>query len=321
MKLRSKQLVRDSPFLAKNYPTISSLWQGPEFRIGGWNLLNLGGIGQATLTLMMDGPLPDSYYNYGPTLDQPEPHLYEFLSMEQPAPRSWTIESSSTSSTARGAITTFKQMERSTLWAGLYSSARASSFLQSDPGGRVCWDCGFQPGDEVSFLEFDRFDADGSQPIGATSITRLSLAADNQLARLSVELLDEAGIEQNNWLQLRVSGSGIGSFFLLGRADLSQLDGSSALSEVHSRLIFSRVFEGSSAYRGQPATTFLNLVNPGSEPAEMNLTLRSEGGGPSPSGSNSMVTRMLPPKGFSTSRSASYSPLTLQSLGVTSKLK
>ena len=259
----------------------------------------LAGSGQATLTLMMDGPLPDSYYNYGPTLDQPEPHLYEFLFDGTTGAEilddrivlyfvdgqggDHDLQTNGTIDTLGGPV--------------LFSKSFFFPFNQTQEGEFVGIAVS-NLGDEVSFLEFDRFDADGSQPIGATSITRLSLAADNQLARLSVELLDEAGIEQNNWLQLRVSGSGIGSFFLLGRADLSQLDGSSALSEVHSRLIFSRVFEGSSAYRGQPATTFLNLVNPGSEPAEMNLTLRSEGGGPSPSGSNSMVTRMLPPKGF-----------------------
>ena len=79
----------------------------------------------------------------------------------------------------------------------------------------------------------------------------------------------------------------------MGTWDLSQQDGSVAFTEQAQKLYFTRVYEGATAYRGQPVKTYLSIANPNGETIELALTLHRLAGG-----SNLTATRSIAAKGF-----------------------
>ncbi len=141
-------------------------------------------------------------------------------------------------------------------------------------------------------------------PLGILRARNAVLEGGTQLARQGYEIFEvPSSFELQGWVELssaagEVQGQTVaacfelGSFFQFGTDTLSQLDGSIAFEGQAKKLYFGRVFQGGTAFRGQPATTVVSLVNPNNIPIEVILTLHEESEGPL------AVERDLPAKGW-----------------------
>lgn len=117
-----------------------------------------------------------------------------------------------------------------------------------------------------------------------------NLEAGRQFAKLSNELFGlGAGASQSAWIEMATDNPDVGSFYQFGAAD--QLDGSVPFLQAEGKLYFTRVFDGSTGYRGQSAETWLSIANPSAAPVTLELRLLAAGN-PAPK------TRTLPPYGF-----------------------
>ena len=264
-------------------------------------LLGITGTETFTVTLETETDRPDSYYNYGPTPDDPMPHYYPFL-----------FDGSTGAEIFEDRIVLHymdgQRGDHDLQVNGQIETLGGPVFLGKSlylPFNQTATDSFVgvavsNLSDTSSLLEFERFESDGSQPFEVEPTIRTDLESAHQLAQLTTEILRlDPGTEQANWLQLRSSQTRLGSFFQFGTLDLSKLDGSVTITQPSRTLHFTRAFEGMSAYRGQPATTFLSIANPGGEAMEMELTLHSDDGVMSLAGdSGPTVSRSLPAKGF-----------------------
>ena len=151
-------------------------------------------------------------------------------------------------------------------------------------------------------LEFTAFGALGALIQQATNPGRFDLADQNQLAKTASQIFQvDPATSPPGWIQLVVDQEAVGSFFQLGSNDLQQLDGGVAWEEPVKRMIFTRVFDGATAYRGQTATTRLTLANPTPIPSTVELTYVAGANGPAgtaPQGASQTVNRTLPPRVF-----------------------
>ena len=143
-------------------------------------------------------------------------------------------------------------------------------------------------------VEFAAFGPDGGLlPLPRNPAT-FTMPARTQLAKLGSEIFGTgASTAQSGWIQIATDNADLGSFFQFGST--RQLDGSVAFTESSKRFRFTRVFEGSAAFRGQNAVTFLSIANPTSRPVALTLNLM----GPQPGQTLAAAQkRTLPAKGF-----------------------
>ena len=151
-------------------------------------------------------------------------------------------------------------------------------------------------------LEFSAFGALGALIQQAVNPGRFDLADQNQLAKTASQIFQvDPATSPPGWIQLAVDQEAVGSFFQLGSTDLQQLDGGVAWEEPVKKMIFTRVFDGSTAYRGQSATTRLTLANPTPISSTLELTYVAGQDGPAgtvPQGASQTVSRTLPPRAF-----------------------
>ncbi len=128
-------------------------------------------------------------------------------------------------------------------------------------------------GDKVAHFDFESFQASGLRMSCPWNPNANTLAPHRQLARLGPELLGSALDETHTgWVRL-ASDQPLGSFFQAGGSE--GLDGAVAWTTPAKQLFFTRVFQGKGAFRGQDATTWLSIANPG--PQESSLTFRFRG--------------------------------------------
>jgi hypothetical protein len=134
----------------------------------------------------------------------------------------------------------------------------------------------------------------------ANNPATVTLESQNQLARLGREIFAaESGTEQLGWVILDTDNPQLGSFFQFGSA--RQLDGSVAVTRQYRRLFFTRVYEGETAFRGQPVTTLLTIANPNHEPVTVELALHAPLNGASALKTaieTDSITREIPARGF-----------------------
>ncbi|MBI3939878.1 MAG: hypothetical protein HY315_03515, partial [Acidobacteria bacterium] len=147
--------------------------------------------------------------------------------------------------------------------------------------------------DRSAALSFTAFSPNGQNLPFTRNPFNFTLDAGRQLSQLGHEIFSvDASTTQNGWVRLSTDNADIGSFFLTGTG--LQLDGSVALTQQSRKLYFTRVFEGATAFRGKPATTFISLANPNDQAIVVRFTLL----GPLPGPSLGSVTLNIPAKGF-----------------------
>ncbi len=109
-----------------------------------------------------------------------------------------------------------------------------------------------------------------------------------QEARLSEQIFSiPAGQPESGWVELTSSLGGspdppIASFAQFGAFDLSRLDGAVAISQPYSRLVFTRIYEGTQAFRGRSAETVLNVANVDENAASLRFRYFSGAAGAAP---------------------------------------
>ena len=112
---------------------------------------------------------------------------------------------------------------------------------------------------------------------GLTEMGTLEIEPGVQVARLVSEIFGENAAAPA-WIRLDSEGTQLASLFQFGKSDLSQMDGGVAVSEQSTTFYFTRVFDGPTAFRGQPASTTLSILNPNSTPVTLRLTYVSPAG-------------------------------------------
>ena len=132
--------------------------------------------------------------------------------------------------------------------------------------------------------------------LGDDKQVTINLQSSEQTARLRTDLF-EGDPAEPAWIELRSDTSGIGTFFQFGTGTLSQLDGGVAIEQVSTRMIFTRVFDGAGAFRGQPATTRVSILNPNDDPVTIELNYAAVADGASFQGT-STVTRSIDGRSF-----------------------
>ncbi|MBI4456763.1 MAG: RHS repeat protein [Acidobacteria bacterium] len=147
--------------------------------------------------------------------------------------------------------------------------------------------------DRGASLSFTAFNPIGQLLPFSKNPFNLTLDSGKQFALLGSEIFGVgASTTQSGWVKLTMDNSDIGSFFLTGSG--LQLDGSVAFTQQAKKFYFTRVFEGPSALRGQPATTFLSISNPNDQAVAILLTLF----GSAPNQTLGQVSVNIPAKGF-----------------------
>ena len=129
---------------------------------------------------------------------------------------------------------------------------------------------------------------------GDDNFASLQLQSGEQTARLRSGLFG-GDLSLPAWIELLSDTSEIGTFFQFGTTNLSQLDGGVAIGATSRHIALTRIFDGSEAFRGQPATTRVSIFNPNAEPVTIRLTYRPPGNGGSTQGT-STITRIIAPR-------------------------
>ena len=123
-------------------------------------------------------------------------------------------------------------------------------------------------------LQFTAFDPNGQLLPLPRNPAALFLAPLSQLAQLGSQIFGgPPATEQAGWVQVGGDIAELGSMFQFGTYTGTQLDGSVAVTQPSRLFRFTRVFEGARAFRGQSASTFLSIINPGSSPITMTINL------------------------------------------------
>ena len=251
--------------------------------------------GEATLTLTIpEGIQVDSYYNFGPTPQDTEPHWYEFLFDGETGAEIF----------ADRIILHFVDGQRGD--HDLTENGRITTL-----GGPVVFGFSlyfpFNRSDETDFtgfavsnfsesetlLEMTAFDTEGVPLIAFDNPVYFQLQGGSQLARLGTDIFDlGTDTPQDGWVQLISKEEGIGSFFQAGGG--SKLDGSVAASDKSETLYFTRVFEGPTEYRGHAATTSLSIANPNLESVTIDLELLGNPGSQGAVSSSALLQSLAP---------------------------
>ena len=148
-----------------------------------------------------------------------------------------------------------------------------------------------------------------SSPEGNDNQAYVILQSGEQIARLRTDLF-EGDPSQPAWIELTSDTSQIGTFFQFGTGTLSQLYGGVAITQTSTRIVLTRVFDGPEAFRGQPATTRVSILNPNQDPVTIELNYRPLASAAGSQGS-STVTRMIPGRSFLDERAADLFGLSL----------
>ena len=217
------------------------------------------------------GVNPTSYFNFGPTPEDPNTHWYEFLFdgatgaeilEEQIILHFVDGERGNHDLTVNGEITT---LGGPSLLADLHFP-----FYQANRQTFV----GFAVSnfsEKLANLRFQAFEPDGS-PLEGLNPASFQLGTDGQLAKLGNEIFELPGTDsQFGWVLLDTDNREVGSFFQFGGA--GRLDGSVALAQASKQFYFTRIFSGASAFRGEAASTLFTIANPNLEEVEIELTL------------------------------------------------
>ena len=139
-------------------------------------------------------------------------------------------------------------------------------------------------------------------PLGNGNQATVVLEAGQQTALLRTDLF-EGDPDEPAWIELTSDTGEIGTFFQFGTGTLSQLDGGVAVTQTSTHIAFTRVFDGSEAFRGQPVTTRVSILNPNVDPVTIELHYRPLPNGPSSQGS-STITRTIEGRSFLDERAA-----------------
>ena len=124
-------------------------------------------------------------------------------------------------------------------------------------------------------LTFEAFDPDGVLSSLPINPFQEQLTPHRQVAKLARELFGIVPSDTpEGWIKLNSNSPLIASFYQFGDFSSTQLDGAVAFTEQGRRLVFTRVFEGATAFRGHPATTILSIANPNDEPIDLTFNLR-----------------------------------------------
>ena len=141
-----------------------------------------------------------------------------------------------------------------------------------------------------------------NSPQGNGNQASLILQSGKQTARLRTDLF-EGDPAQPAWIELTSDTSEIGTFFQFGTGTLSQLDGGVAITQTSTHIVLTRIFDGSEAFRGQPATTRVSILNPNQDPVTIELNYRPLASAAGSQGT-STVTRTIPGRSFLDERAA-----------------
>ncbi len=144
--------------------------------------------------------------------------------------------------------------------------------------------------DRNASLNLTAYGSDGHRLGLPHNPASLSLAPQSQSAKLASEIFGTGASDVTGaWIEVTGDNAEVGCFFQFGGAN--QLDGSVGQSEPSTRFRFTRVFEGPQAFRGQAATTYLSIANPGDQPISLTMTLLAQG-------QQWRSTKTLPAKGM-----------------------
>ncbi len=124
-------------------------------------------------------------------------------------------------------------------------------------------------------LTFRALDPDGVSSFLPVNPSQQHLTPHNQVAQLARELFGVPSSDTpEGWIELNSNNPLIASFYQFGDFSSTQLDGAVAFTEQGRRLVFMRVFEGATAFRGRTATTVLSIANPNDDPIDLTFNLR-----------------------------------------------
>ncbi|MBI3939538.1 MAG: choice-of-anchor D domain-containing protein [Acidobacteria bacterium] len=150
--------------------------------------------------------------------------------------------------------------------------------------------------DKPASLEFSAFGASGNPLPFPRNPASFLLQPRQQLARAGSEIFSvDPSTAQAGWIRMESDNPQIASFFQFGTNDLSQLDGSLALDRQAKKFYFTRVFQGSNAFRGQPVNTFVSVANPNDQTITIKLNLYGSQAGATLAPEQ---VRTIPAKGF-----------------------
>ena len=263
---------------AQGSPSAGDMPAGVDFP---WGFLDFeleglkGGIRTVVLTLP-GGMVANAYYHYGPTPDNLEPHWYEFL---------FDGESGAEFDGDRVLIH-FQDGKRGDHDLVLDGVIRALGGAgRQDP--YVLWmplykgEAGQFTGFAVSNFSPRRanfaYDAHGTGGVALdvpNNPAEFQLLGGMQQAIQGFQIFGvQSDSEQLGWVEITSDNDLLGGFFQFGSDTLSRLDGSVAFSEQSAHLYLTRIFEGTTAFRGQPATTMVSVVNPNPDPIALTLKL------------------------------------------------
>ncbi len=251
--------------------------------------LNQGGLPlqaqSTTVTLFLPPDLKvDTYYNFGPTPDDPEPHFYEFLF--DGVTGAEIFEDRIVLHFVDGQRGDHDLTENGEIVTRGGPATNASLLLF--PFNRTAPDSftGFAVSNfsqRNAVVEMDAFDSEGDLSLFSNNPTVFGVSAANQLARLGAQIFEaDESTDAVSWVRAKTDNPELGSFFQIGGG--ARLDGSVAFTEQSRLMYFTRVFEGPTSFRGQPANTLLSIANPNSEEITVKLTLLGNPEGGSPAG-------------------------------------
>ena len=236
-----------------------------------------------TVTLFLPPDVKvDSYFNFGPTLEDPQPHYYEFLFDAvtgaeifedrillhfvdgQRGDHDLTVNGEIV--TRGGPVTnaTLLLFPFNRTVEGSFTGFAVSNFSQRN-----------------AVVEFDAFNSQGELALFSNNPSVFGVSESKQVARLGAQIFEaDESTDAVSWVRAKTDNPELGSFFQIGGG--ARLDGSVAFTEQSKMMYFTRVFEGVTSFRGQPASTLLSVANPNSEEITVKLTLLGNPEGESP---------------------------------------
>ncbi len=266
-------IVDDSGGRGRILPWGRIFWQARRLEDSG-PAPSLAAPGRATITLQIPPDIPvDSYLNYGPTPDNPEDHYYEFLydgvtgaeifddrivlHFVDGARGDHDLQVNDEIVTSGGpaVFPALLYFPFNLVSQGAFTGFAVSNFSSAP-----------------AVLQYEALDSSGELSPGLRNPAFFGLPASSQFARLGGEIFESPADEESiGWVRVKSTTEDVGSFFQVGAP--GRLDGSVAIRETATELLFTRVFEGPTAYRGRPATTFLSVVNPNTSEVEVGFEL------------------------------------------------
>ncbi|MBI2822653.1 MAG: hypothetical protein HYX74_10540 [Acidobacteria bacterium] len=130
-------------------------------------------------------------------------------------------------------------------------------------------------GRSAANLVLTAYRADGSRHLSSTRL----LPPGAQLAGLAAgDLLGPEAALPAGWIEVKADVETVHSFFQVGGVNGRWLDGAATFGEIGTHLYLSRLFEGSGAFRGKEAQTWVSVVNPNDVTVRVVLSLFSASG-------------------------------------------